>query len=109
MAGFGLKLPLKFTQAGYAPNNQGPLWELHFLATVSLIAFLVLYLFLFLIVAPVLTTTNPWAETTLAVAIFFGVLLGSRESGSLWRMEKPGIFFSIIFVVLLGIPCVPFA
>ena len=54
-----MRLPLKFTHIGYAPDSDGPLWELHFLTTVSLIAFVLLYLFLYPIVAPVVTTTRP--------------------------------------------------
>jgi hypothetical protein len=66
---FALRWPLKFTHIGYAPNSDGPLWELHFLATVSLIAFLLLYLFLYPIVAPVVTTTKPLAQIVFAGAI----------------------------------------
>lgn len=97
-----LRLPLKFTHIGYAPDSKGPLWELHFLATVSLIAFVLLYLFLYPIVAPVVTTTHPAAEIVLAAAIFTCVLLGARQTGSRWKMQKAGIFFSLLFLALLG-------
>lgn len=97
-----LRWPLKFTNIGYAPNSEGPLWELHFLATVSLIAFLLLYLFLYPIVAPVVTTTRPAAEIIFAAAICTCVLLGARQTGKRWKMEKPGVFFSLLFLALLG-------
>jgi Patatin-like phospholipase len=97
-----LRWPLRFTHTGYAPNSAGPLWELHFLATVSLIAFVLLYLFLYPIVAPVVTTTRPAAEIVFAAAICICVLLGARRTGSRWKMEKAGVFFSSLFLALLG-------
>jgi hypothetical protein len=97
-----LRWPLKFTHIGYAPDNKGPLWELHFLATVSLIAFVLLYLFLYPIVAPVVTTTQPAAEILFAAVICIFVLLGARQRGSRWKMEKAGVFFSTLFLALLG-------
>lgn len=97
-----LRWPLKFTHVGYAPNGDGPLWELHFLAAVSLIAFVLLYLFLYPIVAPVVTTTWPAAEIIFAAVICICVLLGARRTGSLWKMERAGVFFSSVFLVLLG-------
>jgi hypothetical protein len=97
-----LRWPLKFTHIGYAPDCEGPLWELHFLATVSLIAFVLLYLFLYPIVAPVVTTTMPVAEIVFALAIWVCVLLGARRIGSLWKMEKAGMFFSFLFLLLFG-------
>jgi len=97
-----LRWPLKCTHVGYAPDSKAPLWELHFLATVSLIAFALLYLFLYPIVAPVVTTTRPAAEIALATAICIFFLLGARRSGSLWKMEKAGVFFSFLFLLLLG-------
>jgi hypothetical protein len=98
-----LRLPLKLTHIGYAPDREGPLWELHFLATVSLIAFLLLYLFLYPIVAPVVTTTKPAGEVVFAAAICICVLLGARQTKSRWKMEKPGVFFSLLFLALLGV------
>jgi hypothetical protein len=97
-----MRLPLKFTHVGYARSSDGPLWELHFLATLSLIAFMLLYLFLYPIVAPVVTTTRPAAEIVFAVAICACALLGARQSGSRWRMEKVGVFFSFVFLALLA-------
>ena len=97
-----LRRPLKFTHIGYAPNSKGPLWELHFLATVSLIAFLLLYLFLYPIVAPVVTMTLPVAEILFAIAICVCFLLGARQTRSHWKMEKAGVFFSLLFLALLG-------
>ncbi|HEX4037947.1 MAG TPA: hypothetical protein VHX37_07810 [Acidobacteriaceae bacterium] len=97
-----LRWPLRFTYIGYAPDKKGPLWELHFLATVSLIAFVLLYLFLYPIVAPVVTTNHPVAEIVFAAAICAFVLLGARKTGSYWKMEKTGVFFSLLFLALLG-------
>lgn len=97
-----LRWPLKLTHVGYAPNSDAPLWELHFLATVSLIAFMLLYLFLYPIVAPVVTTTKPAAEIAFATAICACVLLGARRRGSLWKVEKSGVFFSSLFLLVLG-------
>lgn len=97
-----LRLPLKFTHIGYAANSEGPLWELHFLATVSLIAFVLLYLFLYPIVAPVVTTTQPAGEIVFAAAICTCVLLGARQRGSRWKMGKAGVFFSLLFLAALG-------
>ena len=98
-----MRLPLKFTHIGYASSSDGPLWELHFLTSVSLIAFVLLYLFLYPIVAPVVTTTKPMAEIVFATLICFCILLGARRTGSLWQMEKAGVFFSLVFLGLLGI------
>jgi hypothetical protein len=95
-----MRWPLKLTHIGYAPRSEGPLWELHFLATLSLIAFVLLYLFLYPIVAPVVTTTKPAAEIIFAAVICAFVLLGVRQTGSRWRMEKAGVFFFSLFLVL---------
>jgi hypothetical protein len=97
-----MRLPLKFTHIGYAPSSDGPLWELHFLTTVSLVAFVLLYLFLYPVVAPVVTTTKPGAEIAFAVAICICVLLGASQTGSRWKMQKAGVFFSALFLLLLG-------
>lgn len=94
--------PLKWTYTGYAHNSKGPLWELHFLATVSLIAFILLYLFLYPIVAPVVTTTHLWAQIAFAAVICAAVLLGARRTNSCWKMDWAGVFFSALFLVLLG-------
>jgi hypothetical protein len=103
-----LRWPLRYTHMGYARDENGPLWELHFLSTVSLIAFALLYLFLYPIVAPVVTTTKPWAEIAFAGAICICVLLGAMKTGSTlkdWKswMEKVGVFFSAMFLALLGL------
>ena len=97
-----LRWPLKLTHMGYAPTSTSALWELHFLATVSLIAFVLLYLLLYPIVAPVVTTTHPAAEIIFAAAICICVLLGARRTGSYWKMEKAGVFFSSLFLLALG-------
>lgn len=94
--------PLKLTNIGYAPDSEGPLYELHFLTTVSLIAFVLLYLFLYPIVAPVVTTTHPAAEIVFASVICICVLLGATRTGSGWKMEKPGVSFSLLFLLLWG-------
>ena len=96
-----LRWPLKFTHVGYAEDSGGPVWELHFLATVSLIAFVLLYLFLYPIVAPVVTTTAPAAEIIFALAICLCVLLGATEAGR-WKWGWPGVFFSFLFAVLMA-------
>lgn len=97
-----LRRLLKVTHIGYAEDSKGPLWELHFLATVSLIAFVLLYLFLYPIVAPVVTTTRAEPEISFAVLIYTFVLFGARQRGSRWKMEKVGVFFSLLFLALLG-------
>jgi hypothetical protein len=97
-----LRWPLKLSHMGYAPSSTSALWELHFLATVSLIAFMLLYLLLYPIVAPVVTTTHPTAEIIFAAAICICVLLGARCTGSRWKMEKAGVFFSLLFLAALA-------
>ena len=96
-----LHWPLKLTYTGYAPNREGPLWELHFLATVSLIAFVLLYLFLYPIVAPVVTTTHPGAEIAFAAVICACVLVGASQTRR-WKWDRAGLFFSSLFLLLLG-------
>jgi hypothetical protein len=96
-----LHWPLKLTYTGYAPNREGPLWELHFLATVSLVAFALLYLFLYPIVAPVVTTTHPGAEIAFAVVICACVLVGASQTRR-WKWDTAGVFFSSLFLLLLG-------
>lgn len=93
-----LRWPLTFTHMGYAPTSKGPLWKLHFLATVSLIAFVLLHLFLYPIVSPVVTTTRPMAEIVFAAATCVCILLGARQIGSRWKMEKAGLFFSSLLL-----------
>ncbi len=97
-----LRWPLKLTHMGYAPGSTAALWELHFLATVSLIAFVLLYLLLYPIVAPVVTTTHPAAEIVFAAATCICILLGARRTQSYWKMEKVGIFFSSLFLLAFG-------
>ena len=74
--------PLTFTHIGYAQDSNGSLWELHFLATVSLIAFVLLYLFLYPIVAPVVTTSS-WRRRSSSPrrsAAAFCAARGGREA-----------------------------
>jgi len=48
-----LRVLARITYPGFAPRPDGPLWELHFLAFVSLVGFLLLYFFLYPLTAPI--------------------------------------------------------
>jgi hypothetical protein len=48
-----LFLLARITYPGFAPGPKGPLWELHFLAFISLVGFLLLYFFLYPLTAPI--------------------------------------------------------
>ena len=60
-------------RAGYADSAQGPLWELHFLATISLMGIFVVYLLLYPVTAPVLLrfTDQWWIAVAFVVTLVF--------------------------------------
>jgi hypothetical protein len=76
-------LPAKLSFNGYAANAKAPVWELHFFSAVSLIGFLLLYLSLLPVNAPV---SVPWGMRSLfwsvvipAVVVFLGILKAQTD------------------------------
>jgi hypothetical protein len=88
---------LRVTHIGYAESASKPLYELHFLAIVSLCAIILLYLFLYPLVAPVVVTKGIGADTLLALLIFLAFAGGSIT----WkhrRMQLVGRTFTLIML-----------
>jgi hypothetical protein len=93
---------LWFTHTGYAASDQGPLWELHSLTAVSLSFFLLLYLFLYPLIAPVVVS-NGRAEAVLAVCIVLIFAYGARKRGKPGGVDYMGVLFTSITLLLLCI------
>jgi hypothetical protein len=89
---------LGVTHSGYAATSAGPLYELHSLTTVALGAFLLLYLFLYPLIAPVVVN-NGHAEIALAVGIVIVFAFGARTRGG--GISTIGRSFLTLLCVLL--------
>jgi hypothetical protein len=88
---------LRVSHVGYAEDETKPLYELHFLSIVSLGAIVLLYLFLYPLVAPVVVTRGFGADTLLALLIFLAFAGGSIT----WkhrRMQMVGLLFTLIML-----------
>src|SRR6185312_12210001 len=73
-------IPLtRFSHEGYADAKGAPIWEFHSLAAVALGWFLLTYLFLYPLTAPVVLNQTPVAGCLLAAAIGFVLLWGTRQ------------------------------
>jgi hypothetical protein len=106
---------LRVSYPGYAEAHTGPLWELHYLSTLALAGFFLLYLFLCPLTAPVSVSRFAWfciGLQVLLVAVFLFGLTGARldirdeadEHGNckanpsvkvaeLYRLEKKLVWF----------------
>ncbi len=109
--GWVTRLVLKCTnRAGYADSAQGPLWELHFLATISLVGIFIVYLLLYPVTAPVLLrfTDKWWIAVAFLVTLIFeysifnaGSLTEDGQDSRLATAVKQG-FQWLPVVVLAG-------
>ena len=70
---------LWFTYEGYAASQEGPLWELHSFTTVALGAILLLYLFLYPLIAPVVFS-NGHGEMALAIIAVVVFAIGATST-----------------------------
>jgi uncharacterized membrane protein len=99
----------RITYPGFAPGPDGPLWELHFLAFVSLVGFLLLYLFLYPLTAPVPREDDLQAGKIVAciVALLFiaGVVFTPTRGHGKWATPVK-YFFVAVAVFLATVFCV---
>jgi hypothetical protein len=95
----------RFTYPGFAPGPDGPLWELHFLAFVSLVGFLLLYVFLYPLTAPVPRGPDLQVGKIVAciIAVFFiaGVAFTPTRGHSKWA--TPVKYFFIVTAIALAL------
>jgi hypothetical protein len=103
-----LEFPLRrlahVTYPGFAPGPDGPLWELHFLSFVSLFGFLLLYLFLYPLTAPVPVGKDlhiggivAWVISLLFIA---GIATAPTRDQGKWA--GPVKFFFILLAIALA-------
>ena len=99
-----LRYLARFTYPGFAPGPDGPLWELHFLAFVSLVGFLLLYVFLYPLTAPVPREADLRIGKIVAciIALLFiaGVAFTPTRGHSKWA--TPVKYFFIAIAVALA-------
>jgi hypothetical protein len=105
---FPLRLLTRFTYPGFAPGPDGPLWELHFLSFVSLIGFLLLYLFLYPLTAPVPIKSDLHIGVVVAciIALLFiaGIIFTPTRSHGRWAAPVK-YFFIVLAIGLVVIFC----
>jgi hypothetical protein len=99
-----LRYLARFTYPGFAPGPDGPLWELHFLAFVSLVGFLLLYVFLYPLTAPVPRGPDLRVGKIVAclIALIFiaGVAFTPTRGHSSWA--TPVKYFFIVIAIGLA-------
>jgi hypothetical protein len=105
---FPLRLLVRFTYPGFAPGPEGPLWELHFLSFVSLLGFLLLYLFLYPLTAPIPVGQDLHIGGIVACVISLLFIAGiatapTRDHGKWAGPVK--IFFILLAIALATIFC----
>src|SRR6266550_7750988 len=107
-----LEFPLRrlahFTYPGFAPGPDGPLWELHFLSFVALLGFLLLYLFLYPLTAPVPVSQDLHIGGIVACVISLLFIAGiatapTRDQGKCAGPVK--VSFILLAIVLAAIFC----
>jgi hypothetical protein len=75
---------------GYAKTPTDPLWELHFLSTVSLIGIFLLYLFLYPLTGPVASSNIAlYGQISLSLVITAVFLAAIADAG--YESSKPGV------------------
>jgi hypothetical protein len=103
-----LRVLARITYPGFAPRPEGPLWELHFLAFVSLVGFLLLYFFLYPLTAPIPREGPLRVGEIIAcvVALLFiaGVVYPPNRGRSKWAMPVK-CFFVAVAVSLAAVFC----
>ncbi len=95
---------LKWSCAGYAKSDKGPVWELHFLSALALIGFFLLYLFLYPFTAPVVSSFPLYAGaviTFVIVVAFLYTIWNADTTSSKWA-PRVKLTFQVIPVLLLG-------
>jgi hypothetical protein len=102
-----LFLLARITYPGFAPGPEGPLWELHFLAFISLVGFLLLYFFLYPLTAPIPR------EGPLRVGKIIACIIALLFVAGVARTPTPGkwarsvkYFFIVMAVSLAAVFCV---
>ena len=99
----------RFTYPGFAPGPDGPLWELHFLAFISLAGFLLLYLFLYPLTAPVPRREELYIGKIVAclIALLFigGVAFTPTRGHGKWATPVK-YFFVALAIALAMIFCI---
>lgn len=84
---------------GYAASRNAEIWPLHLLSVVSLSAFLMLYFFLYPLIAPVYFSSGR-LEATIAILIYAGCVYGARTEHG---MESIGVMFTAVKTLMLFI------
>src|ERR1700733_13413161 len=94
-----LRVLARITYPGFAAGPDGPLWELHFLAFVSLVGFLLLYFFLYPLTAPIPREGPLQVGKIIAcmIALLFiaGVVYPRNCGSSKWATQVKWIFFAV--------------
>jgi hypothetical protein len=88
---------LKLSFEGYSRGRNAPIWPLHLLSVVALTAFLMLYFFLYPLIAPVYFSSGR-VEAAIALLIFAGCVYGARTKGG---MEPIGWMFTAVKGLML--------
>jgi hypothetical protein len=107
----------KVSRPGYAATIKGPLWELHFLSTLSLVGIFILYLFLYPLTSPILRSrfaTYGQILLCAAVTVVFVAAIADTSYKSLvtgkpcrwgrpvkWTFILAALSLSILFIVML--------
>ncbi len=101
---FPLRRLARITYPGFAPGPDGPLWELHFLAFVSLVGFLLLYLFLYPLTAPVPRPGDLHIGMIVAciIALLFIAGLVSTPTRGHGKWATPVKYFFILLAIALA-------
>ncbi|WP_035356984.1 hypothetical protein [Edaphobacter aggregans] len=95
---------LKLSCSGYADAPGGPLWELHFFSTVSLLGFFLLYVFLYPATAPIPRHMSFYILGVAAVVLlisFLRVIFSAPLTGSLSRNIRI-LFVLVAFALFLS-------
>jgi len=96
---YPLRLLTRFTFPGFAHDPRGPLWELHFLSFVSLLAFLLLYVFLYPLTAPVPRGDDlhigVFVAWFIAVLFIAGIAFPLEQGESKWVLPVKALFFAL--------------
>lgn len=103
---FPLRLLLRFTYPGFAPDPDGPLWELHFLSFVSLLGFFLLYLFLYPLTAPVPRSHDLYIGSIVACVLMIAFIAGIVMTPTRGKWAAPvKAFFILLAIALAGTFC----
>jgi hypothetical protein len=94
----------RFSSVGYSESAGGKLWELHFFTIVAALGFLLLYLFLYPVAAPVElphAVAFLWIFSGFPAIVFLAVIVTARVKGSRYVLFTKMIFIVTASLLLL--------